>query len=162
MAFGVVAACGATVSSPEPSSDASVALPSGSPVSLPAGGPCGLIPDVAGAVGRAPIASPNPFAVSATQRCIWVVARDPSRFIGLNVGPAANHAATIDAFGDGEAVDGLGDDARWWAAARTLSVAVADRSIQLDLQLDAAEATRDVAEALARQALDGLRAADGS
>ena len=162
VAFGFLAACGATVTSPQPSPDASAVPASNSTAPLPAGGPCGLISDVAAAVGRAPIASPNPIAIGATQRCLWVVARDPSRFIGLNVGPAANHAATIEAFGDGEVVDGLGDDARWWAAARTLSVAVGNRSIQLDLQLDAAEATRDVAEALARQALEGLRAADGS
>ena len=146
------------MTSPQPSSDASAVPSSGSAVALPPGGPCGLIADVAAAVGRAPIASPNPRAVGATQRCLWVVARDPSRFVGLNVGPAANHAATIDALGDGEAVEGLGDDARWWAAARTLSVAIGDRSIQLDLQLDDAEATRDVAEALARQALEGLGA----
>jgi hypothetical protein len=161
MALGVVAACGASVTSPRPSSDAS-ALPSvGSFAPLPAGGPCALIADVAGAVGREPIASPNGYAVGVTQRCLWVIARDPSRFVGLNVGPAANHALTIDALGDGEVVDSMGDDARWWAAARTLSVVAGDRSIQVDLQLDAAEATRDVAEALARQALDGLRVADG-
>jgi hypothetical protein len=161
VAVAVVAACGATVTSPEPSSEATAVAPSGAPAPLPAGGPCGLIADVAAAVGRVPISSPNPRAVGATQRCLWVVARDPSRFVGLNVGPAANHAASIDALGDGEVVDGLGDDARWWAAARTLSVAVGDRSIQLDLQLDDAEATRDLAEALARQALEGLRAAEG-
>ena len=60
-----------------------------------------------------PIASPNAYAVGATERCMWVVARDPTRYVGLSVGPAANHGATIDAFGDGEAVEGLGHDARW-------------------------------------------------
>lgn len=87
---------------------------------------------------------------------MWVVARDPSRYVGLSVGPAANHAATIDALGDGESVDGIGDDARWWQTARTLSVAVGDRSFQVDLQLNDGEATRELAVALARQALEAL------
>ena len=93
---------------------------------------------------------------------MWVIARDPSRYIGLSVGPAANHAATIAAFGAGEAVAGLGDDGRWWPAARTLSVALGDRSIQVDLQLDGASATRDRAEAIARQAIEAMAAASGS
>ena len=151
LAFALVAACGSTTASPDPS-------PAG-PVPLPAGGPCSLIPDVAAAVGRAPIASPNTYQLGATQRCMWVIARDPSRYVGLSLGPASNHAATIDALGNGEPVDGLGDDARWWPASRTVSVATGDRSIQLDLRLDDAEATRDVAVTLARMALDGLGAA---
>jgi hypothetical protein len=72
------------------------------------------------------------------------------------VGPAANHATTIDALGDGEAVVGLGDDARWWSSARTLSVAVGDRSFQVDLQLDDPEATKEVATALANQAIAAM------
>jgi hypothetical protein len=150
LAAGLLAACATNAPSPNPSRQVPASA------ATPAGGPCTLIADFAGAVGRAPIASPNAFAVGATERCMWVIARDPSRYIGLSVGPAANHAATIDAFGEGEAVAGLGDDARWWAAARTLSVALGDRSIQIDLQLDAAEATRERAVALARQALEAL------
>ena len=145
--------CGATQPSPSgsPSQPPPVA-------SLAAGGTCGLLPEFAAAVGRGPIASPDAYAVGPTERCLWVVALDPSRSIGLSVGPATNHGATIDALGIGESVQGLGDDARWWPSARTLSVAFGDRSIQLDLQLDAAEATRAVAIELARQALEGLGA----
>jgi hypothetical protein len=119
---------------------------------------CDLVPDVAAAVGRDPIASPNGYSADVGERCLWVLARDPSRYVGLTVGTSANHAATIDALGPGEVVDGLGDDARWWAAARTLSVAVGDRSFQIDLQLDPADATRDLAVAIARQVLGALGA----
>jgi hypothetical protein len=149
----IVAACGLDSPSPSRPAPASVVLPGGSP--------CTLVADVAGAVGRPPIASPNAYAVGATERCMWVVARDPSRYVGLSVGPALNHAATIDALGDGETVDGLGDDARWWPAARTLSVAIGNRSLQVDLQLDDAEATRELAVVLARQALAVLGAEGG-
>ena len=151
----VAVCCGGPAPSVAPSSRVPAAsLPAAA--RLPAAGPCGLIADVAGAVGREPIASPNAYTIGSTERCMWVVARDPSRYIGLSVGPAANHAASIDAMGDGEPVEGLGDDARWWPAARTLSVAMGDRSIQVDLQLDDAEVTRDLAVQLARQALEGL------
>jgi hypothetical protein len=146
-------ACATTTPSASPTAPASVALP--------AGGPCALVADVAAAIGRVPIASPNAYAVGGTERCMWVIARDPTRYVGLSVGPAANHAATIDAFGDGEAVEGLGQDARWWPAARTLSVAIGDRSVQVDLQLDDAEATREQAVAVARQALEALGATGG-
>ena len=150
----LVAACGATTASVSPSAPASIGPPGG--------GPCSLVTDLTAAVGRPPIASPNAYAVGATERCMWVVARDPSRYVGVSVGPAINHASTIDAFGEGESVAGLGDDARWWPAARTLSVALGDRSLQVDLQLDEAMVTREVAEAVARQALEALGVAAGS
>jgi hypothetical protein len=149
----VLAGCGAT----QPSPSASPAQPRSAP-SLAAGGACGLLPEFAAVVGREPIASPDGYAVGPTERCLWVVALDPSRSVGLSVGPAANHGATIDALGTGESVEGIGDDARWWAAARTLSVAIGDRSVQLDLELDDASVTRDLAVELARQALDALGA----
>lgn len=145
-----VVGCGAT----PPSPTASVASPVAA--SFSADDPCSLIADVAGAVGREPIASPTAYEVGGTQRCTWVVARDPSRYVGLSVGPAANHGATIDAFGEGEAVTDLGDDARWWAQARTLSVALGDRSFQVGLQLDAGDVTRDAAVGLARQVLGAI------
>ena len=144
-----VAGCGATPPSPTASAGTFAA-------SFPAADPCTLIADVAGAVGREPIASPTAYEVGGTRRCTWVVARDPSRYVGLSVGPAANHAATIDAFGIGETVTDLGDDARWWPEARTLSVALGDRSFQLDLQLDAADVSRDAAAELARQVLEAM------
>ena len=143
--------CGVTT----PSQSTSAVVPSAR-ASLAAGDPCVLLPDFAAAVGREPVASPDAYAVGPTERCLWVVALDPSRSVGLSIGPATNHGTTIDALGNGESVDGLGDDARWWPAARTLSVAVGDRSIQIDLQLDDAGATRDLAVELARQALEAL------
>jgi hypothetical protein len=151
----VVVGCGDVAPSPSTSVLPAVA------VSLPPGGPCALVADAAGAIGQQPITSPTAYEVGATQRCTWVVARDPSRYVGLSVGPASNHGATMDAFGDGEAVDNLADDARWWAAARTLSVVVGDRSFQVDLQLAEPDATRDRAVDVARQVLDAVGAASG-
>jgi hypothetical protein len=158
-ATAVLVSCGGSGPTGSPGVGPSPATAPGS--SLPPGSPCSLIPDVASVLGRAPIAAPNSFVVGATQRCMWVMSRDPSRYVGLSVGAAANHAATIDALGDGEAVDGLGDDARWWATARTLSVAVGDLSLQVDLQLDSAEATKELAVDLARHATESLSAGGG-
>lgn len=148
----LIASCGSS----QPAPTASVA--STVPASLAAGNPCALVANVAGAVGRAPIASPTAYQVGATQRCTWVVARDPSRYVGLSVGPASNHGATIDAFGAGESVADLGDDARWWAAGRTLSVVLGDRSFQVDLQLDPADVNREAAIDLALQVLQAIEA----
>ena len=136
--------------------------PSPPPTSPPPGatsGPlaaCALVPGLGTLVGREPIASPNGFSTPTGDRCQWVLARDPSRYVGLTLGPARNHGATIDAFGPGETVEALGDDARWWAANRTLSVVTGERSFQVDLQLDAAEVTLPLAEAIAAAVLSEL------
>ena len=114
------------------------------------------MPNLGAIVGREPIASPNGFSTPTGDRCQWVLGRDPSRYVGLTLGPARNHGSTIDAFGAGEPVEGLGDDARWWAANRTLSVVTGERSFQVDLQLDAGDVTPALAEAIATEVLSGL------
>jgi hypothetical protein len=119
---------------------------------------CSLLPDPVAAFGRAPIASPNTFTVGANDRCLWVLERDPTRYVGVTLGPAANHDATIAAFGPGEPVAGLGDAALWWEGNKTLSVVAGDRNIQVDLNLRPADATRQLAEAVASQALGTLAA----
>jgi hypothetical protein len=155
-ATGFLVSCGGSAPAGSPGAGASTSAAVVG--SLPPGGACSLIPDIAVVIGRAPIAAPNGYTVGATQRCMWVMSRDPSRYVGLSLGSDANHGATIDALGDGEAVEGLGDDARWWAASRMLSVATGDLSLQVDLQLDPAEATKDLAVELARRATESLSA----
>jgi hypothetical protein len=147
----VVAVVGCGSPAPSPSLVASGAVASGSVRAA-----CDLVPDVGSAIGREPIASPNGYSIDGNERCLWVVSRDPSRYVGLTMGPSANHAATIDALGEGERIDDLGDDGRWWPTSRVLSVAVGDRSFQVDLQLDPAEATKELAVTLARQVVASL------
>jgi len=144
----VAVACG----SPTPPSPASPD-PAASAAPLAA---CGLVADVAGAVGQEPLASPDGYRMGGNDRCLWVFGRDPSRFIGLTVGPTANHTTTVEALGPGEAIEGLGDDAVWWPNARTLSVSTGERSFQVDLQLDAPEVTRELAVRIALQVLAAL------
>ena len=138
------------------SSTSSGPPPTPSPGASAASLVCALVPDMAGVVGREPIAPPDGYSVGGNDRCMWVLGRDPSRYVGVTMGPAANHATTIDALGPGEEVTGLGDGARWWATSRTLSVAVGDRSFQVDLQLDPGDVTQELAVAIARQVLAGL------
>jgi hypothetical protein len=117
---------------------------------------CSLVPDMDTLVGRTAVASPSSYALGGRERCIWAYASDPSRFVGLTVGDASGHAATIASFGEGEAIAGLGEDARWWAANQTLSVARETQSIQLDLQLDDLADPRALAILIAQRALEGL------
>jgi len=145
----VAAACGALSTSPASSTGPS---PGASAASLV----CALVPDMASVVGREPIAPPDGYSVGGNDRCMWVLSRDPSRYVGLTIGPATNHATTIDALGPGDDFAGLGDGARWWASSRTLSVAAGDRSFQVDLQLDPDEVTQELAVAIARQVLASL------
>jgi hypothetical protein len=152
LAASVVAGCSG---GPSPSPSASS---SPSPTQRGVAAACALVTDVVGAVGREPIASPNGYSADGSDRCMWILGRDPSRYLGLTIGPSANHAATIDAFGAGQAVPDLGDDARWWEANRTLSVVFGDGSFQIDLHLDPTEATRARAEAIARQIVSALGA----
>ena len=146
---GALAACSPS-SSPSPSP---VPSPAGShePVAV-----CSLLTDPAAAFGRAPIASPSTFTVGVNDRCLWVLERDPTRHVGVTLGPAANHQATIGAFGPGEPVAGLGDAALWWAGNATLSVVTGDRNVQVDLNLDEAGATLEMATAVVQQVLAAL------
>jgi hypothetical protein len=132
-------ACGAPPGSPSPSV-ASVSA-------------CSLVPEMDEAVGRTAVTPPSGFEVAGRNRCTWVYANDPARYVGITTGPRTNHDDAIGAFGPGEAVPGLGDDARWWPNTRTMSVAVGERSFQVDLQLDAAEATRELAVVIATHAV---------
>ena len=123
---------------------------------------CGLVADIEATLGRPPIESPSTYTVGENDRCMFIVGRDPSRYIGLTVGPKANHETTIAALGPGEAVAGLGDGAMWWGNARTLSVVDGEVAFQVDLQLDDAEATREVATGVAQQVVDALGAPPSS
>jgi hypothetical protein len=144
-----VAACGPAASDTPPPSPEATAI-------ADAGSVCGLVPDMDGLVGRAAIAPAGGYTVGALTRCTWVFAADPSRSVGVVLGPAQAHADTVAAFGAGEAVEGLGDDARWWPANRALSVETGERSFQVELQLDPPQATRELAEAIAAAVLASL------
>jgi hypothetical protein len=120
---------------------------------------CPLVPDMDAIVGRAAAAPPSGFTIGAIDRCIWVYGSDPSRYVGVSVGPVGSHADGIDAFGEGESLESLGDDARWWSATQTLSVAIGDRSFQVDIRLGQAPAPapKDLAVAIAQRVLGRLR-----
>jgi hypothetical protein len=151
LAGAVLAGCAPTAS-PTPAASAAPS-PEGSRVRVAV---CDLLTDPAAAFGRAPISSPSTFSVGPNDRCQWILERDPTRYVGLTLGPASNHQATIDAFGPGEAVPGLGDAALWWAGTKTLSVVTGTRNFQVDLRLDEADATRELALAVAAQVLQSM------
>lgn len=81
-----------------------------------------------------------------------------SRYVSLTVGPAQTHASSIDAFGAGESVGGVGQDGRWWALLRTLSVVDGDRAFQVILTLDEPAASQELALGIARSVLENLPA----
>ena len=140
----VVVACGNPSPTPPPSVAGETKLA------------CSLVPDMDTLVGRPAVAEPSSYAVGGRERCIWAYASDPSRYVGLTLGDAAGHAATIVGFGEGESVEGLGDDARWWAANQTLSMAVGQQSIQVDLRLDDLPDPGSLAISVANAALERL------
>jgi hypothetical protein len=140
----LVAACGDPAPSPPASVETAIKLA------------CSLVPDMDTLVGRTAVAAPSSYALGGRERCIWAYASDPSRFVGLTIGDASGHAATIASFGEGETVEGLGEDARWWAANQTLSVVRETQSLQLDLQLDDLSDPRALAVSIAQRALEGL------
>jgi hypothetical protein len=145
LAAGIVA-CGGPAPTPPPES----APPSIEPS---AGSVCGIVADMDALVGRTAVAAPSSYTVGSSERCLWVYVTDPSRYVGLTLGEPASHAATIQSFGDGEVVDGLGDEARWWDANRTLSVLDGERALQVDLQLDDAADPKALAVSIAQAAL---------
>ena len=147
-AAGIVA-CGGPTPTPAPQS---------APVSIEpsAGSVCSIVADMDALVGRTAVAAPSSYAVGSSERCLWVYVTDPSRYVGLTVGEPSSHAATIQSFGDGEVVDGLGDEARWWDANKTLSVLQGERALQVDLQLDDAADPRALAVSIAQAALGQL------
>ena len=117
---------------------------------------CALVPNMDELVGKTAVGPPGGFTLNDIDRCIWSYATDPARSIGVSVGPVGGHGGAIDNLGDGEAIPGLGEDARWWAGNRLLSVAVGDRALQVDIQLDEADVSKDLAVSIAESALENL------
>ena len=145
---GVVACGGPSPTAPPESAQTSVE-PS-------AGSVCGIVADMDALVGRTAVAAPSSYSVGASERCLWVYLTDPSRYVAVTLGPPSTHEATIQSFGDGEAIEGLGDGARWWDANRTLSVLDGERALQVDLQLDDAADPKALAVSIAQAALGQL------
>ena len=146
----LVAGCGQPTNSPSPSSATAPGA------SFEASNACLLVPDMDTVVGKAALVAPAEYQTGPLSRCTWVYGKDPTRSIGVIFGPVVSHTDTIKTFGQGEAIAGLGDDARWWPGNRTLSVAVGPRSFQIDLQLDQADVSKDLAVAIARSAVANL------
>jgi hypothetical protein len=147
LAAGIVA-CGGPAPTPPPATAPPSIAPS-------AGSVCGIVADMDALVGRTAVAAPSSYTVGSSERCLWVYVTDPSRYVGLTLGEPESHAATIQSFGDGKVVDGLGDEARWWDANKTLSVLDGERALQVDLQLDDAD-PRALAVSIAQAALGQL------
>jgi hypothetical protein len=143
----IAAACGGPVPTTAPP-------PTQSVVALSV---CDLVADMDTLVGRTAVAAPGSYSLGASERCLWVYVTDPSRYVALTVGQPSSHADTIQSFGDGEVIEGVGDEARWWAANLTLSVLVDERSLQVDLQLDDAADPKALAVSIAQAALEQLR-----
>jgi hypothetical protein len=141
-----IVACGG----PSPTPLTESAQPS---IASSAGSVCGIVADMDVLVGRTAATAPSSYTVGSSERCLWVYVTDPSRYVALTLGEPASHAATIQNFGEGEVVDGVGDEARWWGANRTLSVLDGERALQVDLQLDDAADPKALAVSIAQAAL---------
>jgi len=128
---------------------------SSTPVPTPVG-VCALVPNMDDLVGKTAVDNPGGFTLNDVDRCVWSYATNPARSVGVSVGPVRGHGGAIDNLGDGETISGLGEDARWWPANRLLSVAVGDRMLQVDLQLDDADVSKGLAVAIAEVALENL------
>ena len=139
VAMLVVAACNTT------------ATPTATPFSA-----CALVANMDELVGKTVVGPPGAFTLNDVNRCIWTYATDPSRWVTVSVADNSAHGGAIDAFGDGESIEGLGDDARWWAANDILSVARPEFALQVDLELDEGDGTKELAVAIAQAALANL------
>jgi hypothetical protein len=117
---------------------------------------CSLVPDMDQLVGRPQIGSPSGYTIEGKSQCIWTYEADPSQHVSLTVGPVQTHGSSIDAFGAGQSVAGLGDDARWWPQLHGLSVARGDRAFQVNLALDETDASQDLAVSIARSVVEHL------
>jgi hypothetical protein len=149
----LVLGCGQSVVTNTPTSAASPSSATVPGASLEASNACLLVPDMDTLVGKTALVAPAEYQIGPLSRCTWVYGRDPTRSVGVNFGPVAGHADSITSFGQGEAVPALGDDARWWPGARTLSVSVGPRSFQVNLELDPADVSKELAVSIARSAL---------
>lgn len=107
-------------------------------------------------VGQTAVGAPGFFTLNDVDRCIWTFATDPARSVGVSVAPLGAHQGAKDSFGGGEAVAGLGDDARWFPGNHLLSVAAGRRALQVDLQLNDSQNTKDLAVSIAQAALPNL------
>jgi hypothetical protein len=148
----VLGGCGASL----PSSSFPAASPAAVPSEVAAVDACGLVPGMDALLARTAVAPPSAVRIAPNERCTWVYGSNPSRDVSLTVGPAANHGATIDAFGDGERVEAGGDDARWWPGNRVLSVASGGRSVQVAIRLEPEAPGRELAVAIAAEAIRRL------
>ena len=129
--------------------------PSAPPSALGVARVCSLVPDMDALVGLTAVAPPAGYTSGSSDRCLWPYGSDPSRYVGVTVGPAALHGTTIGVLGEGESVSGVGDGARWFAAARTLSVAWGNRTLQVDFELADDAGSRDLAVTIAGRAIAG-------
>jgi len=107
-------------------------------------------------VGKTAVGPPAGFTVNDVDRCIWTYGLDPSRYLTLSVTGAAAHSNAIQAFGEGEVVPNLGQDARWWPTNETLSVLFGPVNVQVDFEMDEADVSRDLAVQIAQAALANL------
>jgi hypothetical protein len=89
-------------------------------------------------------------------RCTWTYEADPARYVTLSVTFAQAHSDAIDAFGEGETIEGLGDDARWWSSNRVLSLVDGPNAIQVGLELDEPQVSKELAVSIAQAALQNL------
>jgi hypothetical protein len=119
-------------------------------------GVCSLVPNMDQLVGKTSIDRPGGFTLNDVERCLWTYATNPSRSVGVSVAALRGHTGAIEALGDGEIVAGLGDDARWWAGNHLLSLSRGQRSIQVDLELDDADISKELAVSIAQAALQNL------
>jgi len=119
-------------------------------------GACVLVPDMDAIVGKSTVGPPGGYTLNDVDRCTWTYELDPSRYVTLSIALKQAHSEAIAALGAGEIVPGLGDDARWWAANHLLSVSTGPSSVQVDLQLNESDVSKDLAVRIAQAALQNL------
>jgi len=107
-------------------------------------------------VGKTAVGPPAGFTLNDVDRCIWTYGLNPSRYLTLSVTAAAAHSEAIQIFGEGEVVPNLGQDARWWPANESLSVLAGPINVQVDFEMDEADASRDLAVRIMQAALANL------
>ena len=117
---------------------------------------CALVPNMDELVGMAAVGPPGFFSLNDVDRCIWSYDTDPARSVGVSVGSLRGHTGAIQNLGQGETAPGLGDDARWYEGNKMLSIAVGQQALQVDLQLEDGDNTKDLALAIAGAALANL------
>lgn len=146
---------------PAPTAVPSTAAPVNGPSDGPSDGPtligaCQLIPEVDEIVGQTSVGPPAGYTLNDVDRCLWTYGLDPSRYVTLSIALAAAHDEAIGALGESESVAELGGDARWWPDNSTLSVLSGGNAVQVTLELEPADNTRELAISIARAAMEGL------